>query len=153
MGKRMVRSRSATRQPRRKPYDREDGTTRSSRSGGGSGEQPAQPVTRGRIVMRHKQEWRQLRDRLQEMDKEKKLITSATPELKRLKKLKTKEMRKLKEEMMRRHQEELEAFDSAQSKSAKDELAKIVAPPMSRLQALELQHMFKGLLRGPGSHS
>ncbi len=53
----------------------------------------------------------------------------------------------MKESMLQRQKEELDAFDMAKAKAEGDALAKIVAPPMSRLQQLELQNMFKGLLK------
>ena len=69
---------------KRKPYDAEGHERASIHKD--PNEEP-RPMTRGKIQTRHKLEWRQLRDRLREMDQDKKMITSATPELKRLKRV------------------------------------------------------------------
>jgi len=70
--------------------------------------------SRGKILQRHKVEWRNLRDKIEDLKKEKKKLSNTTID-KQSKKSLTKSIQGLKQEQQEKHKQELEQFKKEES--------------------------------------
>jgi iron-sulfur cluster repair protein YtfE (RIC family) len=67
--------------------------------------------TRGAILQRHKQEWKQVKAQMEELRRQSAKLSKANHKQKEQKRLLTKQMQKLKSDMEERHRGELSAFE------------------------------------------
>mmetsp|Transcript_56471 Transcript_56471/g.138610 ORF Transcript_56471/g.138610 Transcript_56471/m.138610 type:complete len:181 (-) Transcript_56471:359-901(-) len=104
---------------------------RPAEAGGGEEEEREETApTRGKVLQRHKREWKELRARLEDMKAHKKAMGAATLEKKNAKKVVAKEIKRMQDELAERHKKELEEFDLEQK--AREEAvmdAEAEAPP------------------------
>eukprot|EP00960_Hanusia_phi_P043184 755907-Hanusia_phi.AAC.3 len=77
-------------------------------------EDSSEGMTRGKILQRHKKEWRALRCQLDTMKSHKKAMGAGTLEKKNAKKTLGKEIKTLEESLKEKHRKELEDFDKEQ---------------------------------------
>ena len=80
----------------------------------GGEEEQGEGMTRGKILQRHKKEWRALRCQLDSMKSHKKAMGAGTLEKKNAKKALAKEIKTLEENLKEKQRKELEDFDKQQ---------------------------------------